>query len=63
MAIEQVGAYLREAAVSAGEYLRRWRTEQPSALAAAPEASRPDRIMTGVWRITLDKLSDTPLVR
>jgi tetratricopeptide (TPR) repeat protein len=60
LAIEQVGAYLAEAGISAADYLRIWNSDQAKAVAAACEASRSERIMTGVWRITLDKLDDTP---
>ena len=61
LAVEQVGSYLAEAGMSAEEYLVAWRTGQ-SASGWAAEMSKPDRIMTGVWRATLDRLSDTPLV-
>ena len=58
--MEQVGAYLAESGMSAAQYLVAWRSEQ-AAPGWAAELSRSDRIMTGVWRATLERLSDTPL--
>jgi tetratricopeptide (TPR) repeat protein len=60
LAIEQAGAYLAEASISITEYLASWRGAQ-AAITWAPEMSEADRIMTGVWRATLDKLVDTPI--
>jgi hypothetical protein len=60
LAVEQAGAYLAEAGKGAREYLGLWRTVQGT-VAKAPESLKSDRIMTGVWRITLDRLADTPL--
>lgn len=60
LAVEQVGAYLAEAGMTADQYLAAWRTGK-AAPGWAPELSSSDRVMTGVWRATLDRLSDTPL--
>ncbi|MFL6117136.1 MAG: tetratricopeptide repeat protein [Catenulispora sp.] len=61
LAVEQVGAYLAEAGVDAKAYLQLWRTAKSRALAKAPESLPADRILTGVWRITLAKLAGRPL--
>ncbi|WP_344671876.1 tetratricopeptide repeat protein [Catenulispora yoronensis] len=61
LAVEQVGAYLAKARTDPGEYLALWRTAQAQALASASAGSRVDQYMTGVWKITLDKLADIPL--
>ena len=60
LAVEQAGSYMYEAGISAAEYHRAWHDAQ-AAITWAPETSRADRIMTGVWRTSLDRLADTPL--
>ncbi|WP_344669433.1 FxSxx-COOH system tetratricopeptide repeat protein [Catenulispora yoronensis] len=60
LAVEQVGSYLAEAGMTAADYVAAWRAGK-SMPGRAAEMSRPDRIMSGVWRATLDRLSDTPL--
>lgn len=61
LAVEQAGAYMAEAGIDAKTYLQLWHTAKDRALAKAPESLSADRIMTGVWRITLDKIADSPL--
>ncbi|OLE27084.1 MAG: hypothetical protein AUG49_06400, partial [Catenulispora sp. 13_1_20CM_3_70_7] len=61
LAVEQAGAYLAEAGISAKVYLERWRTANGLAVRQTPESLPADRIMTVVWRVTLDKLRTTPL--
>ncbi|MFL6117186.1 MAG: FxSxx-COOH system tetratricopeptide repeat protein [Catenulispora sp.] len=61
LAMEQAGAYLAEAGISAKAYLERWRTANAAVVRKAPESHPADRILTVVWRVTLDRLGSTPL--
>ena len=61
LAVEQAGAYLAEAGITAAVYLDRWRTANALVVGKASESLPSDRIITVVWRITLDRLRSTPL--
>lgn len=60
LAVEQVGAYLAESGTDPARYLAEWRSGDGAAMSAMAEAQPADRVMTRVWRITLDRLAETP---
>ncbi|SPF04573.1 ATP-binding protein [Streptomyces sp. MA5143a] len=58
LAVEQAAAYCREAAITPARYRRQLAEYPQQLLAQAPEGGRA---VARVWRVTLDRLVDTPL--
>ncbi|WP_329336602.1 tetratricopeptide repeat protein [Streptomyces sp. NBC_00663] len=61
LAVDQAAAYCREAAVTPRAY-REWLATYPARLhAATAEGGDAERTVARVWRMTIDRLADTPL--
>ncbi|MGI5377050.1 tetratricopeptide repeat protein [Streptomyces sp. CA-251387] len=58
LAVEQAAAYCREARITPGNYHRQLAAHPGQILTKAPEGGRT---IARVWRVTLDRLADTPL--
>ncbi|MFF7251548.1 FxSxx-COOH system tetratricopeptide repeat protein [Embleya sp. NPDC008237] len=61
LALEQAAAYCAETGTTAREYLDLLRAWPAEMFAASPEQGDPSRTIARVWRITLDRLTRTPL--
>ena len=62
LAIEQAGAYLAETAIGPRAYLALL-AEYPAVMfESAAAAYDPERTIARIWRVTLDRLADDPLV-
>ncbi|MEU4102224.1 FxSxx-COOH system tetratricopeptide repeat protein [Streptomyces tanashiensis] len=61
LALEQAGAYIAEARLNPRAYLRLLADHPADMYREAGEGHGRDRTVDRVWRITLDRLSDTPL--
>jgi len=61
LAIEQAGAYIREGALSPDEYLALLHRWPDQLLDQVVEGTDPARSIGRIWRLTLDRLSDSPL--
>ncbi|WP_327660904.1 MULTISPECIES: tetratricopeptide repeat protein [unclassified Streptomyces] len=61
LAVEQAAAYCAETGITPHNYLDML-AEWPAAMfAAGPEGSDSDRTIARIWRLTLDRLTNTPL--
>ncbi|MDC0767495.1 tetratricopeptide repeat protein [Streptomyces sp. HD] len=61
LAVDQAAAYCREAEITPRTYLE-WLAAYPGRLfAATTEGGDTERTVARVWRMTLDRLADTPL--
>ncbi|NUP24835.1 MAG: AAA family ATPase, partial [Streptomyces sp.] len=61
LAVDQAAAYCREAGITPRTYLE-WLAAYPGRLfAATTEGGDTERTVARVWRMTLDRLADTPL--
>ncbi|MFE6053974.1 FxSxx-COOH system tetratricopeptide repeat protein, partial [Kitasatospora sp. NPDC056446] len=61
LAIEQAAAYCAQTGATPSTYLRML-TESPAyTFTARAEGTKPERTVARVWRLTLDRLADTPL--
>ncbi|MFJ8692772.1 tetratricopeptide repeat protein [Streptomyces roseolilacinus] len=61
LAVEQAASYCAETGTSPRDYLRML-TETPAEMfASTAEDGDPERTIARIWRITLDRLTDTPL--
>ncbi|WP_329298025.1 NB-ARC domain-containing protein [Streptomyces sp. NBC_00659] len=58
LAVGQAAAYCRESEISPGRYREQLTAHPEQLLAVAPEGGRTVAL---VWRVTLDRLADTPL--
>ncbi|MER6348222.1 tetratricopeptide repeat protein [Streptomyces sp. NPDC001595] len=61
LAVEQAAAYCTEAGITAGEYAELLARCPDRMFASAAEGGSSERTVARVWRITLDRLADTPL--
>ncbi|WP_158634093.1 ATP-binding protein [Amycolatopsis sp. WAC 04169] len=62
LAIEQAGAYMAETHTTPGKYLRLLRQSPAAMYGKTAEGAQAQRTMARIWRITLDRLADAPLV-
>ncbi|MFI9783053.1 tetratricopeptide repeat protein [Kitasatospora sp. NPDC051984] len=62
LAVVQAGAYLAQTATGAHAYLRLLAEQPVVAYNRGDEHTDPDRTIARIWRITLDRVADTPLV-
>ncbi|TYB56051.1 tetratricopeptide repeat protein [Nonomuraea sp. PA05] len=61
LAVEQAGGYLHQTRLTPRAYLRQLR-EQPAVMyGRAARGSQAERTVARIWRLTLDRLADTPL--
>ncbi|WP_432080483.1 AAA family ATPase [Streptomyces sp. WAC 04229] len=61
LAVEQAAAYCAEAGVSAGGYRELLAAYPEELFATAAQDADPARTVARVWRVSLDRLADTPL--
>lgn len=61
LAVEQAAAYCAEAGISAGRYLELLGAYPEEVFAQSAEGTDQDRTVARVWRVSLDRLADTPL--
>ncbi|MEV0680278.1 tetratricopeptide repeat protein [Actinosynnema sp. NPDC050436] len=61
LAIEQAGAYLAQTRVTPTAYLELLARFPAETYAALAEGEDPQRTIARVWKVTLDRLADTPL--
>jgi hypothetical protein len=61
LAVEQAAAYCAEAGIAAGEYAELLARYPERMFASAAEGRSSERTVARVWRVTLDRLADTPL--
>ncbi|OXM50712.1 ATP-binding protein [Amycolatopsis alba] len=61
LAIEQAGAFMAETGTSAGEYLDLLGRYPAAMYGETAEGGDTHRTMARIWRVTLDRLADTPL--
>lgn len=61
LAVEQAAAYCAEAGISAGRYLELLAAYPESVFAQSAEGTDRARTVARVWRVSLDRLADTPL--
>ncbi|MFH8405347.1 tetratricopeptide repeat protein [Streptomyces sp. NPDC018019] len=61
LAVEQAAAFCAETATSPRAYLAMLRQWPAEMFAAGPEGCDSERTIARIWRITLDRLTDTPL--
>ncbi|WP_157531845.1 MULTISPECIES: tetratricopeptide repeat protein [unclassified Kitasatospora] len=61
LAIEQAGAYIAEAGITARAYLGLLADHPADMYREAGEGHDVERTIAQIWRITLDRLTDTPL--
>ncbi len=61
LAVEQAAAYCAEARISAGRYRELLDAYPAEVFAQAAEGTDAGRTVARVWRVTLDRLVDTPL--
>lgn len=60
LAIDQAAAYCREAGITPRAYLALLARRPASLYASGPEGGDPQRTVARVWRVTFDRLADTP---
>lgn len=60
LAIDQAAAYCREAGITPRAYLGLLAQRPATLYAAGPEGGDAERTIARVWRVTLDRLADTP---
>jgi hypothetical protein len=60
LAIDQAAAYCREAGITPRAYLELLARRPAKLYAAGPEGGDAERTIARVWRVTLDRLADTP---
>ncbi|RSN28995.1 Nephrocystin-3 [Amycolatopsis sp. WAC 04169] len=61
LAIEQAGAFMAETGSTAGEYLDLLGRYPATMYGETAEGGNTQRTMARIWRVTLDRLADTPL--
>ncbi|MFD7462699.1 MULTISPECIES: NB-ARC domain-containing protein [unclassified Streptomyces] len=61
LAVEQAAAYCAEAGITADEYAELLARYPERMFASAAEGGSSERTVARVWRVTLDRLADTPL--
>ncbi|WP_158708544.1 FxSxx-COOH system tetratricopeptide repeat protein [Streptomyces sp. NRRL S-244] len=61
LAVEQAAAYCAETGITPRDYLGMLAEHPATVFAAGPEGSESDRTVALIWRLTLDRLTDTPL--
>ncbi|GGV12153.1 hypothetical protein GCM10010260_58470 [Streptomyces filipinensis] len=61
LAVEQAGAYIAEASLTHHGYLRLLTDHPTEMYREAGEKHRSEQTIAQIWRITLDRLTDTPL--
>lgn len=61
LAVEQAAAYCAEAGISAGRYLELLAAYPEEVFAQSAEGTDRARTVARVWRVSLDRLADTPL--
>ncbi|GAB3726689.1 FxSxx-COOH system tetratricopeptide repeat protein [Amycolatopsis oliviviridis] len=61
LAIEQAGAFMVETGTTAGEYLDLLGRYPAAMYGETAEGGDTQRTMARIWRVTLDRLADTPL--
>lgn len=61
LAIEQAGAYLQQSRLSPHAYLQELRRQPAVMYDQAARGSQAERTIARIWRLTLDRLADTPL--
>ncbi|MFF7452882.1 tetratricopeptide repeat protein [Kitasatospora sp. NPDC008115] len=61
LAIEQAGAYITQTGITPGAYLRLLADHPSDMYRETAEGRDRERTVARVWRITLDRLADTPL--
>lgn len=61
LAIDQAAAYCREAGITPGAYLDLLARYPAALYAAGPEGGDAERTIARIWRVTLNRLTDTPL--
>ncbi|MGY1581050.1 NB-ARC domain-containing protein [Streptomyces sp. MN13] len=61
LAVEQAAAYCAEAGITADEYAELLARYPDRMFASAAEDGSSERTVARVWRVTLDRLADTPL--
>lgn len=62
LAIDQAAAYCREAGITPRTYLGLLARRPATLYATGPEGGDAQRTLARVWRVTLDRLADTPRV-
>ncbi|WP_143671911.1 tetratricopeptide repeat protein [Streptomyces caniscabiei] len=60
LAVDQAAAYCREAGITPGAYRELLARRPASLYASGPEGGDAERTVARVWRVTLDRLADTP---
>ncbi len=60
LAIDQAAAYCREAGIGPRAYLGLLAARPAALYASGPEGGDAERTVARVWRVTLDRLADTP---
>ncbi|EMD25194.1 tetratricopeptide repeat protein [Amycolatopsis azurea] len=61
LAIEQAGAFMAETGTTAGKYLDLLGRYPATMYGETAEGGNTQRTMARIWRVTLDRLADTPL--
>ncbi|MGW2542430.1 tetratricopeptide repeat protein [Kitasatospora sp. NPDC001574] len=61
LAIVQAGAYIAQTSSGARDFLALLAVQPATAYSGGDEETDPDRTVARIWRITLDRLADTPL--
>ncbi|MEU3495304.1 FxSxx-COOH system tetratricopeptide repeat protein, partial [Kitasatospora cineracea] len=61
LAVEQAAAYCAQSGITPTAYLGMLTSSPAGMLAAGSEGTASDRTVARIWRLTLDRLADTPL--